>query len=300
MDATQFAGFWRRVGHRIIEGGGAYWYNPQPFVFVSIPFHRRLAPASHELRGLFRSGPAALLRHPAVADAGAGGIFLCDARPYDFLVLHSKARNQTRRALERCAVERMTFTDLATRGHALNIATLERQGRDTRSFTPEKWRRYCRASDATADFETWGAFVDGTLAAFMVCALVEGHYSILHQSSATEFLDSQPNNALVFTVLQQQLAREDVTCVSYGLKSVDDTGGLDHFKQRMGFTLMPFEEVLALNPVLEPCLSGWGRAFIQRKAERNRGSDLWRKAERVMTLVEEARLSGTGRVPTPL
>jgi hypothetical protein len=166
-----------------------------------------------------------------------------------------------------------------------------RQGRDPKNWPEAKWRRYCDASANTPGFECWGAFVEGRLAAFMVTALVDGYFSILTQCSAAEYLDCQPNNALVFTVTQRKLACPEVECVSYGLKSVDMTSGLNRFKERMGFELVPFTENLLFNPYLKTMLDCGGRAVIRGMALRFPGNDFWRKASRVLELTTEEGLS---------
>ncbi len=284
MRSGEFAEFWRVQGCRVIETQSCFWYSPKPLIFMSLPYHRLVTPSRRELAHVLLGGPAVAARFPSVLNGvgGQGGLFLCEGRTYDFSALHGKARNQTRRGLERCSVEQIDFGYLLTHGQALNVETLMRQGRDGRGMSEYQWRGYCRAADKIPGFEAWCAFVGGSLAAFMVTALVEDWLSILHQSAATQYLGYYPNNALVFTVTKRKLSCPEVGYVSYGLKSLDDTAGLDQFKLRMGFTLKPFKECFVFNPLLKPFLSSVGYHFIKWMARRRPESDLWRKATRVL------------------
>ncbi len=286
MNAAQFAEFWRIQGHKVIETESCYWYNPQPLFFMSLPYHRLVTPSHLELAQVLLMGPAVAVRFPTVPDRTGkeGGLFICSDSNYDLHSLHQKARNQTRRGLENCTVEQVDFTYLAENGHPLNVETFLRQGRDLQTITEKQWRLYCQAASKIPDFESWGAFVGGCLAAFMVTALVEDCFSILHQSSSNEYLQYYPNNALIFTVTKLKLSCPEVRYVSYGLKSLDDTSGLDHFKLRMGFEIMPFKEFIVFNPVLKPLLSLGGSKFIDWMARRHPESDLWRKASRALRM----------------
>jgi len=280
---SQFADFWRIQGHRVIETASCFWYNAQLLSFLSLPYHRTIWPAASELGQVFRRGPAAVVRF-FIDDPGQGdqGLFVRTERDYDFSSLEKKARNQTRRGLEKCAVEQLDFAYVAREGHAINTDTFVRQGRAANTFTETQWHRYCQAAAATPDLEAWGAFVEGQLAAFMVTALVEDCYNILHQASRTSTLASYPNNALTFTVTSRELSRTEVGFISYGLKSLEDTSSLDHFKLQMGYRLQPRSDRVVLNALLKPFTRLGGRRLVHWMAQRPNSSDFWRKASRVL------------------
>ncbi len=74
---------------------------------------------------------------------------------------------------------------------------------------------------------------------------------------------------------------------SYGLKSVDKTDSLNHFKLRMGFTLRPFQDKIVLNPVLGGLLRLGGRHLIETLAQKHPANDVLRKAARVIHIAAE-------------
>ncbi len=151
----------------------------------------------------------------------------------------------------------------------------------------KRWKRYCDAARRTAGFEAWAAFVDGSLASFAATALIEDCFSILHQASATKHLDQYPNNALIFSLTKAKLLDSQVGYVSYGLKSIDKTDTLNHFKLRMGFTLRPFQDKIVLNPVLEGLLRLGGRHLIETMARKHPANDVLRKAARVIHITAD-------------
>ncbi len=281
MNASQFAEFWETQGYRVVETASCFWYNAQPFAFLSIPYHRAVVPERRELIRVLVGGFAIAIRFRDSAE-GEGGLFVCSERNYDLADLGVKARNKTRRGLEKCKVERVEFAHLAKAGAALNEETFARQGRDRETVTERQWQRYCEAARRNRDFEAWGAFVNGRLAALLVAALVEDHFSILHQSSATKDLEQRPNNALTFTVCKGKLSQPDVACVSYGLKSLESTPGLDRFKVGMGFKLRPLRERVVFNPILRPFIVLGARRIIPWMARKHPETDLWRKALAVL------------------
>ena len=137
MDAGQFAEFWERQGRRVIETNSCFWFNSQPLSFASIPYHRVVDPSRRDLAEVFFRGPAFALRFLAepAENGQAGGLFVCSKDSYGLSSLQKKARNQTRRGLDHCRVERAEFSDLAQRGHKLNVGTFLRQGRGPATMT---------------------------------------------------------------------------------------------------------------------------------------------------------------------
>jgi GNAT superfamily N-acetyltransferase len=279
MNAAEFGEYWRLQGYRVIETESSYWHRRESLVYISFPYHRVVNPAREELSRLLFRAPAAAVRYQSLPDAihPHGGLFVCSSRDYDLSLLHKKARNQTRRGLENCTIEQVEMSYLARYGHGLTMQTLQRQGRRPQRGSLRKWLRSCDVASSLPGFEAWGARVGGRLAAFMLTALVEGYLSILDQSSATEYLHYYPNNALTFAVTKLKLSDPKVTCVSYGLKSLEDTEGLNLYKIRMGFQLEPRSDCVVFNPVVKPLLSGLGRKLIVWIARQRPDNDLLRK-----------------------
>ena len=277
------ARFYELQGHRVLRTSFGWWVDLQPFSFLCLPFHRAVAPGPAEIRKAFWGGPALIVRYqkPVGEFGQEGGIFLCYRKDYGLHALDSKARNQTRRGLEKCRVERIDFKVLAQSGLALLVGTYQRQGRNVPAHVERKWNRLCSAGSQAPGLEAWGSFVGDRLAAFLVGAYVEDSFYILQQGSDSALLGDYPNNALLFKLTETKLAEPSVHSINYGLKSLDPTPGLDKFKIQMGYEMISRHEVLAIHPILKPLLTLGGRSLLRGLARRFPGNDLIRKAQSV-------------------
>ena len=101
------------------------------------------------------------------------------------------------------------------------------------------------------DVSAWGAFVQGRLAAFLISVTAEGNWQEwIVNHSLTELRNKYANNALSFTVARHFLTDQKSEGVCYGLGSLEETGQLDHFKKRMGWTVMPVKQRLVFSSKL--------------------------------------------------
>ncbi|MCA9059835.1 MAG: hypothetical protein KDA85_15110, partial [Planctomycetaceae bacterium] len=182
---------------------------------------------------------------------------ICDDPNYDFPALRSRTRTQVRRGLEECQVERIDFETLRKHAIQLNADTLMRQGRRVPANLERYWTKYYEAAALTDGAETWGAFVEGQLAAYLISFTIEDVANLLILRSALDHLKKFPNNALLFLYLQQALARPDIRMVCYGYESIQaDMGSLDQFKMGMGFRQDPVGQRVEL--------AGWARPILNR------------------------------------
>jgi hypothetical protein len=286
MTTAEMAEFLLRTGRRVVEVDGVFWYSQGRWAMAHLPDHAPASPTPSAIARVARAGRALVVRYVAEGEPTPGrGLFVCSDRDYGLGALHPKARSQTRSGLVRCTVEQIAPSLLAEAGYPLNEDTWKRQGRSPRCMSRNAWARMCSAATGASGVEAWAAFVGRDLAAFMLCALVEGCYTILYQSSATRFLGDHPNNALAYTVARAALDRRDVDFVSYGLRSVEPTPGLDRFKERMGFHLRPHRELLVAGPIARGFLSYGGASLAARLAARFPASDFCRKAASIARLL---------------
>jgi hypothetical protein len=285
MQASDIAHFFRDIGNRVIKTETCYWYNPQPFLFKSLPIHRFVEPSAAELAQVMIKGPAFAVRYPRTADnAGPrGGMYVCSKRNYDIEALSSQnARSKTRRGLARCRIEQIEFRYLAQHGYSLTAETTLRQMGKMPSTSEAEWQRFCDTASCSRDFEAWGAFVEDRLATFIVGMLVEDCYYIHLQKSASDLLKYYPNNALLFTVMKTKLACPEVAYVSHGPKALAVGKGLHYFKTSMGFEMQPFTDHVVFNPLVKPVLMWKGDAVVNRLMERYPDNLFWQRASRAL------------------
>ncbi len=257
VSPEHYAGFLERMGHHVRCSGGLWWFDVQNQVYTSFPFHRSIdANTVHagEVLGL----DGLVLRFGCPAEQGTPSFrVMCSNPDYDFPCLRSRTRTQVRRGLEACEVRRVDFSDLSRDSIALHADTLQRQGRRIPDDLERTWRRYYAEAARTIGAEAWAAYVNGEMAACLVAFVIEDVSNLLIVRSSLQYLESFPNNALIYTYLHTRLRQGDISTVSYGYQSIQaGLDSLDQFKTGMGFDKVPTGQRVEF--------AGWLRPIVNR------------------------------------
>ena len=265
-----FAHFLSAIGHRVLRGAGAYWYDASRGFFLATPSHRLLRPSEDELGALFRHQPCAGLRFAAPVE-GPGKLsyqIICDTR--------------------RCEIAPVSWATIAAQGLRADRETLARQQRAVRLAGPS-WETYWSAAAATPTMEGWGAFVGGELVAFLVTVLLDDSVEFLLARSRSDALEAYPNNALIFEVARKMLVERGVRRITFGLESLEDVEALDQFKYGMGFHRAPLRQRVVFHPMLRGILrAASARAAVRRWADgRGARGGFWHKALGLLRFAEE-------------
>ena len=214
---------------------------------------------------------------------------MCSEKNYDFTTIRSAtARHEIRKGLKNFEIRQMDFKELATLGIPLILDTLARQGRAPHRQEEKNWRLYCSSAEGLDGFEAWGAFINGKLASFEIGFQMGDHFSLLRQSSASEYLPLFPNNALVFTLTKLKLALPEVNTVSQGPQSLDAPESLDNFKFRMGYQKFPMKQRIVFNPLIRPVIGRTLHKFLRIVIKARPGSDTLRKMEGIVRFYRES------------
>ena len=257
--------FLQRIGHDVRESGGVHWFNCGSRVFSSLPYDRDVDANSIDLREILRSD-GFVARFGCPIDQGIPSFrIVCDSKDYDFPLLRSRTRTQVRRGLEVCRVERIEFSQLQKLAMPLNTDTLIRQGRKVPSTLQSYWTRYYQQAAVTQGAEAWAAFVGTDLAAYLISFMIDDVANLLIVRSSSQYLESYPNNALLFQFLSARLRDSDVRMVSYGYESIQsDLGSLDQFKLGMGFRKEPVGQRIEFAPWLGPFINRFTDSVTRR------------------------------------
>jgi hypothetical protein len=254
--------FLTNMGHRVLQVSGVTWFDVAPRVFMPIPFDCEVSPQTFDWKALFAHRCVAA-RCLVPAPFGKPSYILVVEDPtYDLKNLDSKARNQTRRGLEACAVRQLSFAELASRGVALQRDTLLRQRRHIRRDLDRYWARYFENAAQTEGAVAWGAFHEETLAAYLIAFEVADIVNVVIVRSAADKLRHYPNNALLFSFIKHMLCDVGVRRVSIGFEPLQSNlSSLDRFKEGLGFHRLPVQQYVRLAPPLpallrQPLLGG--------------------------------------------
>jgi len=238
--------FYQQHGYHVVKTESCWWVNyyRQKYVYFAFPAHQQVVPTKAEVNELFNRLPSAIaLRFigPTHGDGKPSFIWVC-RKPYNLNVIQKKSRNQTRRGLEKCSVRLLTFSQLICIGWEAHSDTLNRHGQKAQSLGLNDILDDCNA------YKAWGAFIEDSLAAYVVVLLVDDWAHIIINRSTTSSLKHYPNNALVFQVVSELLSQKYINVVSYGWDSLVPNQGLEKFKLGMGFVKEPVKQRIIIRP----------------------------------------------------
>jgi hypothetical protein len=247
------------MGHRVVQTPSTLWFNVRRGVYQPAPpFHLQPEQAREAPEALRQAGglvcrwftPAPKDGGPNQANSHASVYVL--RPPYDLSRIQPKARNQTRRGLERVQVRLVKF-DASVERQAFPVyaENVERLGLFRNSGQlKRRWAQWVNTLSRSRCTEFWGAWEGDRLVAFSVVVFSPWGAEIVCQRSLASALNLCPNNALVFNIASSVFER-GASLLSYGLGEFGaGEGGLDHFKKGMAFEELPLQEHFCWHPAL--------------------------------------------------
>lgn len=280
--------FLRAQGRHVVRTESCWWYSAynQTRVYYSFPPNRVVTPSQDEVKEVFKSASGVkILRYlsPATSTGKDSYIWTC-RQPYSLQTLDSKARNQVRQGLKNCEIRSLSLSALESMGKRANAETMSRLGIDSGGLN------FSHTMQTNSAYEAWGAFVDENLAAYIVTHRIEDWAYIQINRSVQEYLKHRPNNALVFTVINELLSRPGISTVSYGWEPLYSLDSLDHFKVGMGSVKEPVKQCALLVPWLRPVFSGFVCRTIEKVSEKRQHDQKLRQLSGICRLVRQTKL----------
>ena len=291
MNASNFAEWLRRQGHRVVRTQSTYWHDQGPRVYQAFPYHWLIDPSEEELGRFLRQHRGIALRYSTPVEAKEGQLSyhaVYDEGPYELELLSKWSRKNVRRGLRNCSVTRISFERLATEGWALQRDTLDRQGRDV-EIDQEVWRNRCLSAGDLSGFTAWGALVEGRLAASVITFQMSDCVYMLYQQCHSECLREHVNNALSFVVTQAELNDPAVKSILYGLHSLDAPASVDVFKFRMGYRPKEVRQRVVCHPWLKPFFNHGSHAVLGWLARKQPHKPTITKAEGMLRFYLEGK-----------
>jgi len=269
MTIENFAEWYRRQGHHVIQTASSYWFNAGPREYQAFPFGWLIEPSKNELHEMMRKHRILSLRYstPLTASTGKVSYHVTLSNPYNVDLLRSQARNAVKRGLAKCVIENVPFERVAEEGWLLQQDTLDRQGRSA-TMTQEDWRRICLSAVNLEGFEAWSALVDGEMAAALIISRIDDTFYVPYAFSHRKYLDFYVNNALFYSVSSNMLAREGINSIFFTVQSLDAPKSVDDFKFRMGLHAKAVRQRVVFNPMLEPLITTSTHKLISKLVSR--------------------------------
>ena len=247
VNSYEVMSFFKDKGHIVVRTDSCWWYDPyrNKRVLCAFPYHSIVLPPMSEIDQIFHETCGILaIRFAAPVHSRVGkesAMYVCRS-PYNLSKLSSNTRSKVRRGMKRCVIRSISWRELMEYGWEAQIDTMKRHRKRVKTMGMTTDLSKCKA------YEVWGAFVDNHLAAYVITLSVEDYAHILVSRSANAYLKFYPNNALIFTVVRELLARPDISTVSFGLAPLHPAPSLEKFKLSMGFTPLPVRDCIVLSP----------------------------------------------------
>jgi len=243
MDETQAATALKAAGEPVHFHDGVWWQQVSPGFCKPVDLLRQIVP------GAARPTPAKrwLGYSHVVSDASQanhGWDVMClegeGVSRFDLSRVSPKRKQQKiKQAIKTLDIKLMKeIKPLLSVMNDINVVVARRTGH---GYPPSyyvsrraEWERFMLREFSLPGREWWGAFFEGRLVAYYYVHVIGRTLHINAAKSHTDFLHLGPNDALVFSLLEQHAKTGDCDRVIYGDWS-PDVPSLNEFKERYGF-----------------------------------------------------------------
>jgi hypothetical protein len=161
----------------------------------------------------------------------------CDMKDYKLEnIQNPTGRRGIRKGLESCSVNRIKpidFTELTYNIYyesqlSYNIPTSE-------IISYNQYNERILKQSNYPGFELWGAFVNGKLASYAICLLIDNVVSFGSTKSDPEFHTFYPNNALFYHITNHYLSERGCSYITNGPRTILHSTTINDFLIRMGY-----------------------------------------------------------------
>jgi hypothetical protein len=174
----------------------------------------------------------------------------CDDREYDIDRLPRRGRRGARQGLARCDVRRIDAAYLGEQGYAVYAAAHARYPGHVQSVPAAGFVEEIRKSGESGFYDNWGCFVEGRLAAYVRCILLDDVVIVSEVKSDPAQLGAKPNNALIYALTRDYMRSATVRYVTDGSRTVHHETAFQNFLEELGFRRIYCPLQVAMRPLL--------------------------------------------------
>ena len=274
METEDYCAFCEAQGLKSIKTKNVWWHKVGSGAYGTTPEAMPVQVEDRDIQEMFWKHRVAVLRvveapEKIQRDTELWHRYVCRDTSFGLHSLSQKARNQTRRGLEKCTVRLIDFGFLGREGVIINQSALARQKRTgSPSFCqPERWARSMKIQGQFADVLAFGAFIDdldSLFCAYLTVIKVEDEWLIYLQMSHDVGLKYYCNNALYFYVFRYLFDEMKAKVINIGLEPFVPLPDLTHFKINMGFRKEPIRHRLLLHPLLKTVINRYSLPYLTK------------------------------------
>lgn len=168
--------------------------------------------------------------------------------PFSINLLSHNARNQTKKALINCLVKIISPQELIKVGYDCYLASCQTH-KKTRPLNHAQWEKFIGSHLNYHCFDFWGIFIDDKLIGYSKCVKINKLIDISAIWYNRAYLKKYPIYALIYSMLNYYLNKNDYESVSNGMRSIA------HPTKMQGFLETKFnfkKEYCKLNVIYSP------------------------------------------------
>ena len=186
----------------------------------------------------------------------------CDESDYDLSKLTLHGRRDTRKGLERSEVKQVRPSWLAENAYETFVAGSGSYQSEVRIVSRERfydWMIECEEIGS----EAWACFVEGQMAAYVTCDVVDGVACVMTGRFNRAFGRARPTNALFYTLTRHYMVERGLQYVTGGCRVVFHETRIQDFLENMGYKQIYCPLRVEFGPLLTlaawPRIHRWGK-----------------------------------------
>lgn len=288
VSLSEYATIRRQRGQIIVEGSAQTLWRPYGNRTIArFPDLSTQAVAPGEVTRALKAHRAWLAtynRDPDAAHPANAWLYLCQDHSYCADALGQNAKRNIRRALRDLRIGVPEPSALMEQGFAAFQETRERFGLD--DGTPAYFQARIGEFLQNPAHHTVAAWREDRLMAFLTLRFVDDWGEIEGLFTTDEGKEYRASNGVIHHTLETLLARRRITCVSYGLSSLQEgesVESLHQFKLNVGFEALPVHRAFVMRPWLRPAVNPLTLKIVQIAARKNPSNKMLRAAEGLLS-----------------
>jgi hypothetical protein len=162
---------------------------------------------------------------------------VCDIKNYEIdKIQNPTGRRAIRKGLENCSVTRIEPERFAELTYKIYInSLLSYNVPESKIDSYQKYSETIIRQSNYTGFELWGAFVEGKLASYATCLVIDNVALFGSTKSDPEFHKYYPNNALFYHITKHYLSERGISYLTNGPRTLLHSTTINDFLIKMGY-----------------------------------------------------------------
>jgi len=161
----------------------------------------------------------------------------CDIKDYSLDKVPSKgARRDVILGGKKCIIKCLSPSEIVQDAYKIFYESLKSYGTDNKNLpTKSDFQKKIEAEASFHGYEPWGAYVNGQMAAFAQCRVMDDYVSINVAKSDPAYHRYSPNSILFYSITEHYLNKRNLKYITNGSRTLLHPTTINDFLERLGF-----------------------------------------------------------------